>query len=173
MDCFIDHIGIKACGATPATGDIYINELPGVTFKMIEGISDAEHESFVVFWNEIQQRALRRFRKDYLRKFNNKYQGFCCTIEDCNPELIACNNIPLFEDAWMNLLGVELMTERLYSARLNRYTTMDKAQAAELKDFFMVEYEKSINSGLCMIPKEILDKCFVRTSMVDSVERLP
>lgn len=170
MDCFIDHIGIKSEGDTEG---LFINQLPGVTLKMINGITETEQATFTGLWDEVQKRTLRKFKKDYLSKFKNKYVGFCCDEEACNPETIACDNIELFEDAWMYCLGTELMIERLYSSRLNKFTTIDKDQASELKDFFQVEYEKALNYAIKYIPKAIIDQCFECRSQVDYVEVLP
>jgi hypothetical protein len=39
------------------------------------------------------------------------------------------------------LLGAELMTERIYSSRINRWTTIDKARAQELRREFEARYQ--------------------------------
>lgn len=174
MDCFIDYIGVNGGseGEAPASG-LYINQLPGVTLKMIEGIKETEQNAFVDLWNDVQQRAMRKFSKDYKGKFENKYVGFCCDDEECDPETICCDNKALFVDAWMFCLGTELMIERLYSSRMNKFTTIDKEQASELKDFFQVEYEKNLNHAIKHLPKAIIDNCFECRSSVVYVERLP
>ena len=173
MDCFIDYIGINACGSTASLSGLYINQLPGVTFKMIDSIVDVEQQTFLGMWKDIQERALRKFSKDYTAKFTKKYVGFCCDSEACDPDKIICDNIKLFEDAWLYCLGTELMIERMYSSRMNRYTTIDKQQAEELKDFFTVEYEKSLNYAIKYIPKAIIENCFECRSSIDYVEKLP
>lgn len=170
MDCFLNHIGIKSNGNTQG---LFINQLPGVTLKMINAITETEQIDFEGVWDEIQKRSLRKFRKDFISKFKNKYVGFCCDEDACNPEIIACNNISLFEDAWMYCLGTELMIERLYSSRLNKFTSIDKEAANELKDYYQVEYEKALNYAIKYIPKEIIDQCFECRSQVGYVEVLP
>lgn len=172
MDCFIDHIGVSACGNDDADS-LYINQLPGITLKMIDSIVEAEQKTFAKLWQDVQARALRKFKKDYLAKFTNRYVGFCCDDDTCDPEKIACDNISLFEDSWLYCLGTELMIERLYSSRLNSYTTINKEQANELKDFYGVEYEKALNYAVKYIPKETIDKCFECRTGIDYVEVLP
>jgi hypothetical protein len=173
LSCFINHIGIKSCGATPSTSETFINELPGITFKMIDSITDIEQQTFVQFWDDIQKTALRKFTKEVTSRFTKKYEGFCCSGDECQIDFIVCTNIELFEEAWMYLLGVELMLARLYSDRFNRYTTIDRNQATELKDFYMVEFEKSLNHAIKYIPKEFIEKCFECRSQIDHVELLP
>lgn len=173
MDCFINYIGINACGTEESESGIYITELPGVTFKMIDSIVDSEQKTFLDLWNDVQARALRKITKDYKSKFNNKYIGFCCDTEDCDPEKIACNNIEMFADAWLYCLGIELMLERMYSSRMNRFTTIDKDQASELKDYYMVEYEKNLNYAIKYLPKDIIENCFECRTGIDYVENLP
>ena len=186
MQCFLDYITFPSCTAnvtTPTEGEapavtgpspLYLTQLPGVTFKMLDSLVEADQVTITGLFNDIQSRAWRRFRHDYNRKFAKKYQEFCCNESECDPETIACEYKELFQDAWLYCLGIELMHERLYSTRLNRFTTIDKDQAAELKDFYTVEYEKFLNAGLCEFPKELIDKCFrSRTAPIDRVEVLP
>lgn len=172
MECFIDFIGIKG-GNSTGEGP-YINDLPGITFNMIDKIVDKnDHDSFEDLWREIQRVSLKKFKKDAITKFTAKYVGFCCDTEDCDLEKIICDNKSLFEDAWMYCLGVALMNERMYSSRMNRFTTIDKGQAFELKDYYLAEYEKSINHAIKYLPKEIIEKCFECRSNIDYVEVLP
>lgn len=179
MECFIDHIVLKDCrGEAPAPPEsgpapILLTDLPGVTFKMLESIAPGGGGSFSQLFDDIKRRALRKFQQDYARKYDAKYIGFCTDEEGCDKYEIACDNIQLFEQAWLYCVGIELMIERLYSERLNRYTTIDLDKAEALKDFFQVEYEKTLNQGLCMIPRDTIKNCFQRTSQVSRVENLP
>jgi len=157
MQCFIDHIGIKSCGSD--TPQISITQLPGITFKMIDSIVNDDYKTFVEMYQELQQRAMRKFQRDYERKFKAKYLGFCEAEEGCTLSDIACDNIEIFTEPWMYCIGIELMIERLYTTRMNRFTTIDKQQAEELKDYYTAEYEKTLNQSLCMIPKETIQQC--------------
>jgi len=40
-------------------------------------------------------------------------------------------NIDVYSDAYLYALGMELMRERIYSDRVNRFTTVDKKRAEE------------------------------------------
>ena len=143
MDCFLDYIGIKGCGAPVPDSGVYINDLPGVTLENIERIADAEQETFLGVWKDVQALGVRQFGRKLLFAFRNRWKEACCK-EGCDPEELICREdvIPLFTDALLYYLGAQLMTERLYSIRLNRFTTIDREQAAELRDYFMAEMEE-------------------------------
>jgi len=58
----------------------------------------------------------------------------------CTYDNLVCNNKSNFLSSWAYLLGAELMTERIYSSRINRWTTIDKARATELRKEFEARY---------------------------------
>lgn len=75
MDCLRDYIGIDWCGATttPPSG-LYINSLPGISFKSLSALSNEEQVNFAGVWDDIQTRALKRFELDVRQKFNKKWK---------------------------------------------------------------------------------------------------
>jgi hypothetical protein len=73
--CLQDYIGVKACSiATVPESGIYINNLPGIELQNIEQLANDEQINFVGVWNEVQARALRRFRNDAIAMFAERYQ---------------------------------------------------------------------------------------------------
>lgn len=66
----------------------------------------------------------------------------------CSFENLVCNNLRMFESAWMYCLGIELMVERQYTDRLNKYTAFDKNKAADLQKLFEVNYRGGIIDGI-------------------------
>ena len=58
----------------------------------------------------------------------------------CAYESIICANIDIYADAYLYALGIELMRERLYSDRVNRFTTIDRKKAQELIELFTQDY---------------------------------
>lgn len=140
LECFTGFIGILGCNAqTPGSG-LYINSLPGVTLEMVDKIADSEQITYKGVWAEVEQRGILRFRTALMAKLNECYQINERTTVEC----IACENKDLLATSLWFLLGAELMIERIYSNRINRYTTIDKEQAEELRDHFTVEYEKEL-----------------------------
>lgn len=77
MDCLRDYIGLRGCGLpTPASG-MYLNALAGIEFNEIESIANADQQSFVGVFNDIQERAIERFRVDVIGRlsgFDKRYK---------------------------------------------------------------------------------------------------
>lgn len=63
------------------------------------------------------------------------------TSTKCSYEGLVCNNKEVFTQPLLYLLGMELMTERIYSSRLNRWTTIDLKSAKELRKEFEATYK--------------------------------
>jgi hypothetical protein len=77
----------------------------------------------------------------------------------CDYSSIICSNKPEFIDVWMFCLGIEMMIERLYSNKLNKYTTIDKDQATELKHFYNHEYDKALKETINALELKEEDCC--------------
>jgi len=75
MRCLLDYVGIDWCGntTTPPSG-LYVNQLPGITFKGLQSIANEEQETFAGAWDDIQTRALRRFDVDIRQKFGKRWK---------------------------------------------------------------------------------------------------
>lgn len=140
LECFTGFIGILGCNAQAPGSGLYINSLPGVTLEMVDKIADSEQITYKGVWSEVEQRGILRFRTALMAKLNECYQINERTTVEC----IACENKDLLATSLWFLVGAELMIERIYSNRINRYTTIDKEQAEELRDHFTVEYEKEL-----------------------------
>ena len=173
MDCFKNYIGIKFGTGAVAPSGFYIVQLPGIHLEVMDKIADGDQIGLNGVWSDVQTRASRRLKKDFLRLFSKRFIGYCCTREDCEPADVLCAAKEIFTDAWWYLLGCELVLERIYSPRLNRYTTIDKDQAVELKDFYGVEYEKAMEEAVHAIPHALVEDCFECVQSIQTVERLP
>lgn len=147
--CLIDYIGFQACGGvyqSPLSG-LYINSLPGISLESIDKIADSEQITYVGVWNDAQKEASARFKIDFIIEVTKCYK----ITRTCDYEDFICENLELLANAWRYLLGNQLMIFRLYSTRLNRFTTIDLDQAKELRDFYQVEYEKALSQAVKLI----------------------
>lgn len=63
----------------------------------------------------------------------------------CNWDALMCQNKTLFSRAYWYLLGIEMLTETLYSSKLNQYTTVNLQRAKELREEYQVEYMKALD----------------------------
>lgn len=172
MDCLVNYIGLKGCCEEEPESGVYLNDLPGITLESIEKISEREQVSYKGVWNDIQKRALRKFGREFTSKLSELYNTNCCN-EDCSIEDLICGSKESLIDVLLFSFGIQLMLERLYSSRLNSFTTIDRDQAAELKDFYQVEYERALELAVKNLPKSLIDGCFNCVSRVQYVERLP
>lgn len=62
----------------------------------------------------------------------------------CTYNNVVCNNKRYFATAFRLVLASELMSEILYSSRLNRWTTVDKQKAASLRREYEVQYRGGV-----------------------------
>ena len=166
MDCFIDYIGLSYCTRgvydTPASG-VYLNSLPGISIENIDKIADSEQVTYLGVWADVQSFALAQFRLDVMSELRKCYK----LNTGCDYDTMICENIEELTLAWKYLLGVSLMIFRLTSDRVNRWTTVDRAQAQELRDFYQVEYQRALNQGvLLMDTQECCLECSPNPSVV-------
>lgn len=77
----------------------------------------------------------------------------------CRYDALVCNNKDSFTLALWYLLGEELMDERIYSNRINRYTTVDVKKAKELKELFNKKYTEALAECCDNIDLDTSDAC--------------
>lgn len=147
MTCLNDYIGLKVCGNETSVSGLFINSLPGISLESIEKIADSEQISWSGVWADVQTEAQARFYVDVVEAITQ-----CYKIQPyCDYEEIICGNKSILANAWRYLLGNQLMLFRLYTSRLNQFTTIDLKQAGELMDLYQVEYEKSLQQAVKLI----------------------
>ena len=157
LDCLIDYIGfIRVQGVydQPESGQ-YINSLPGITLENVEATADSDQETYLGVWSDVQKEASSRLYNDVVSELTK-----CFSLnKECDYDELICTNKELLTNAWKYLLGVQLMIERIYSPRLNRFTTVDHEQAKELKDFYQVEYEKFLSQAVLLFDTTGCELC--------------
>jgi hypothetical protein len=65
----------------------------------------------------------------------------------CSYDAVLCANVDIYADAYLYALGMELMRERIYSDRVNRFTTVDKKRAEELLVLFTDDYNQFLQTA--------------------------
>lgn len=102
---------------------------------------------------------------------SNTFGISCVFSVRCTYNNIVCNNKRYFANAYRLLLGIELMTERIYSSRINRWTTTDAKTADRLRKEFEVQYrggqlgaegifyEGELNKACSSIDLDLTDCC--------------
>jgi len=146
LGCLIDYIGLSYCAGIyeqPASG-IYLNSLPGISIQSIDAIADSEQTTYLGVWADVQSSAAAQFRIDVISEMRK-----CFKLDStCDYDTMICDNRDILVQAWKYALGVWLMIFRLNTDRLNRYTTVDKKQAEELKKFYQEEYDKALEQSV-------------------------
>lgn len=150
MNCFLDHIGLSYCVRgvydVPASG-IYLNSLPGISIENIDKIADSEQISYLGVWADVQSFALAQFRLDVMSEMQKCYK----LNTDCDYDALICDNIEELTLAWKYLLGVSLMIFRLTSDRINRWTTIGRDEAKELRDYYQSLYGPALSQGVLLM----------------------
>lgn len=74
MECLEGYIGIEGCGAATPESGVYINSLPGISIEVAQKIADSEQITFLNAWNDITERAIRRFKTDVLNNLKKRFR---------------------------------------------------------------------------------------------------
>jgi hypothetical protein len=145
--CLAGYIGVRGCpGDVPESG-LYINSLPGISLSSIEGIADSEQITFVGVWNDVETEAYVRFEIDFMEEVNKCHvlNAYCDYLE------IICNNKSKLKSAWRYLLAEQLMEFRLFTERINRYTTIDLEMAKVLRVEYEGMYKEALKQAIKLI----------------------
>jgi hypothetical protein len=90
----------------------------------------------------------------------------------CSYDALVGNMRQPLAVAWWYLLGAELMAERIYTDRINRYTTIDLNKAKDLREEFkraFIDELQSVADGLDLST----DSCIACNALLTSIESHP
>lgn len=104
---------------------------------------------------------------------NNAYGLSVVATIKCDYGNLVCRNKQVFANALWYLLGAEVLTERIHSDRLNRYTTIDAKKALELRDEFYAQYKAELGVALSTIQLNPTDYCLDCNQPVTLQTNLP
>ncbi len=62
----------------------------------------------------------------------------------CKWDAMVCQNKSLFTRAYLFCLGIEVLTEQIYTTNLNSYTTIGLQKAKDLREEFNIDYPKEL-----------------------------
>lgn len=91
----------------------------------------------------------------------------------CSFDGIVTARLSNFTSPWWYLLGAELMIERIYSERINRFTTVNLKQAQELRIEFEHQFENELDAALRGIHQLTQDGCVDCNAQVRLEHSLP
>jgi hypothetical protein len=89
--------------------------------------------------------------------------GFSCDIAlGCSFDSLVCYNRTAFSTALWYLMGAETMIERLFSDRINKWTTIDRAKAEALLEYYTTQYTEELGSvvdGIDLVDSDCCLEC--------------
>lgn len=151
MTCLKNYIQVEGCaapeytytvdGQAAAPSGLYINRHLPITLRSIDKTANEEQVTFLGVWDEVQDRGIVKFA---LRVKHGHQELFSHCVDDA----WVCTNREKLAMALLYFLGGELMQERLYSERINRYTTIDRDKAELMRADFEQEFTLHLKAAL-------------------------
>ncbi len=154
-NCLTDYISIKACEGQAIPEGGWINSLPGITLESVDRIATEDQITYAGVWADVQAEAFTIFESDFMAEVNRCFE----LNAYCDYEAMICNNKRRLLQAWKYLLGSQLMVFRIYSNRLNRFTTIGLKEAGELKDYYAVEYKSALTQAMKLVDLGDCEMC--------------
>ena len=74
MECLRDYITLTVCGGTASTSGLSLDALELINLKAVSSIADDQQETFNGVMNDIQTRALLRFKNDLRAEFLKRFK---------------------------------------------------------------------------------------------------
>jgi hypothetical protein len=74
MECLKNYIGIYGCSEVEPESGLFINQLPSVSLATMDGLANSEQLTYLKVWDDVQVRALRRFKTMVTAYFKSKYR---------------------------------------------------------------------------------------------------
>lgn len=114
-----------------------------------------------------------RYSGGHFSESTDETFGLTATLGlQCSFDVLVCNYRENLAVAWWYLLGSELMKERIYSDRVNRYTTVDLDKARDLTQRLYNDYVNELATFVDSVDL-LRDWCVDCDAQVKQVEFLP
>lgn len=140
-----DFIGLSARLSASASG-LYVDALPDISVAGIDRMVDGE-EDVQALWNEIQLRAIAKFRTLFAAEVNR-----CHHVSDiAKIECLIVSNKEILATAIWYLMGAEVMYSRGASSRMNSYTTLDRSKSRDIRQDLEDQFEKELHVAVAGI----------------------
>lgn len=139
-------VGLSSEDPTPAPSGLVVESLPDISPGLIGSIGGASENRDDV-WSNIEDRAILKFKTLFFREINECHKIRKSDVCDC----FIDENAKLLATALWYLLGAEVMFERIYSVRLNRWTTLDRTKAKDLRAEYMDAFQAELSTAVAGI----------------------
>lgn len=148
MDFLNGYIGLSGSLDSAESG-LYIDELPDISLIIAGKIIRETNEltDLSELWALIEKRGILKFRTLFISEINRCHRINKAEICECLIE----NNMELLATSLWYLLGAEFMHERATSSRINRFTTIERQKAVELRAEFMDLFHSELSVAVAGI----------------------
>lgn len=148
--CLIDYILIEGVPARvmPNSG-YYLNRELTIPLKNITSAINAEQNDLTGIWDDVQVKALRKFVIRLQLGMQEMFSNCLVVDEDW-----ICDNKDALAIPWMYFLGAELLLELKHTDRINRFTTIDRGRADEMRNEYLSEFQIQLKAALEIINAE-------------------
>lgn len=144
LACLTDFIGIKTCAETEPGSGFHVNDLPGISSEVLQVITEAEEETYLNTWNQIQKRTILMFRSMLMAQLNQCFQINKPETVEC----LACENKDLLSTALWYLMGQQSMVQALNNWNNSRYSTVDRQSVEEIRDYYYSQFEVELSNAV-------------------------
>lgn len=155
MNCLSNYISIKTCEDQTVPEGGFINSLPGISLSSIDASATEDQLTYAGLWEDVQNEAYTILETDFMAEVNRCFE----LSAYCDYDAMICYNKKRLLQSWKYLLGNQLMIFRIYSSRLNRFTTIGQKEAVELKDHYQLEYEKALKQAIQLVDLGDCEMC--------------
>lgn len=153
LTCLTGYIGIRTCADDQPGSGLYINDLPGISNEVLQMVTDYESETYLQTWKEIEERTILQYRTRLMAKLNECYQINQMDTVEC----IACENQELLALSLWYLFGYQIMVQALLNWNNTRFTTVDRVNVEEIRDYYFAEFERELTFAVQGIDVEDSD----------------
>jgi len=74
VNCLKGYVGLRGCGVDTPVSLLYVNSLPGISLKTIDKTATDEQKTFFQVWEDVENRAIAKFKTDIAAKLAAKYR---------------------------------------------------------------------------------------------------
>jgi hypothetical protein len=113
----------------------------------MQAVADSDQESYLVLWYDVQKMAANEF----FIEVKNEIRKCHVLNRDCDYDALICANIDELTLAWQYKLAVTLCYYRLFTDRVNFWTTVTRDEAAQLRDFYIEKYNVALNQSALLL----------------------
>lgn len=91
----------------------------------------------------------------------------------CSMEKFICENLPLFQYAILNRLGVDTMKERITTQKVNKTSVLTEDRAKELMEVFNEDYKAALDAATSNLKMTEDPICFMCKASIHAKTNLP